>query len=368
MTDWEDDIFNDRKLYRHERERQRRKDRSKYKKTDRDKAVKEGLHPNLKLDPDQLVRGRVISIRPQSVLVQTEDDRTYICLLRGLLKKNKTRDKNLVAVGDVVLFEETEEGAGLIAHVEPRKTVLSRADNLSRRKQQIIAANVELVLITVSVMRPQLKPFLMDRYIIAARKGGMQPVIVINKVDYLDEPPKELAADLDYEKAIYEEVLSSYSEPLFPVSVQSGEGILALKEFMRDKVSVFSGQSGVGKSSLINAVAGTNLETGDTVKKTKKGSHTTTTTSLVHLDRGGWCVDTPGIKSFGVWDLRRDELESYFEEISELGKGCKYPNCTHQHEPGCAVLQAVEAETISLLRYESYSRLLESIGEKHLRR
>jgi len=137
---------------------------------------------------------------------------------------------------------------------------------------------------------------------------------------------------------------------------------------MKDKASVFSGQSGVGKSSLINAITGSDLRIGEVVERTQKGSHTTTTAQLLPLAFGGWCIDTPGIKSFGVWELKTEEIEKYFTEIHTIGRQCHFPNCTHIHEADCAVLAAVEEEKISVIRYQSYLALIESVSEQHLRR
>lgn len=137
---------------------------------------------------------------------------------------------------------------------------------------------------------------------------------------------------------------------------------------MKDRVSVFSGQSGTGKSSLINTIAGFDLKVGKTVTATRKGSHTTSFTQLLPLPFGGWCIDTPGIKSFGVWELQEQDLRGYFEEIHEASRGCKFPDCRHQEEPGCAIAQAIEDGKISILRYASYLSLLESIKKEHLRR
>ncbi len=369
--DLEDEYFKEnRKSSKIERKLATSKDRSKYKKTDKEKFTKsEDLHKNIKIKREDLLKGRVVSIVSEGIIVEHEH-KVVVCTLRGLLKKHKTSYKNLVTVGDNVLFEKTDSGEGLIAHVEPRKSVLSRADNLSRRKEQLIAANIDQVLITASVVEPRIKLPLIDRYIIAARKGNMEPIVVINKIDLLED----LSVDpiiADIEKQLYEEILAAYAAvqiPVVSVSVFTDEGLEDLKLIMKDKTSVFSGQSGVGKSSLINAVAGHELDVGDVVDKTKKGSHTTSTAKLLPLEFGGWCIDTPGIKSFGVWDLKKDEVESYFSEIHEHGQYCKYPNCSHRHEAGCAVGLAVEKEQISALRYESYLALIDSISQEHLRR
>lgn len=362
----EEYIREDRKSGKTERKIATAKDRSKYKKTDRDKLLSQTKTPVQQ--KEEQFRGRVLSINPQGIIVQYEGG-TAICSLRGLLKKDKSQFKNLVVVGDFVQFSKQASGEGLISSIEPRKTVLSRADNLSRRKEQLIAANIDQVLITVSVVKPALKPFLVDRYIIATRKGGMQPIIVINKMDLLDDESQEEQLRLQ-EAELLEEFLRAYSaeETVIAVSASTGQGIDELREVMRDKASVFSGQSGVGKSSLINTMTGLDLRVGQIVGKTQKGSHTTTTTNLLPLPFGGWCIDTPGIKSFGVWDLKKEDVLPYFAEIHAGGEHCKYPNCSHMNEPGCAVLKAVENGEISWLRYQSYAYLMDSVSREHVRR
>ncbi|SCA63695.1 Putative ribosome biogenesis GTPase RsgA [Chlamydiales bacterium SCGC AG-110-P3] len=351
---------------RSDRKRASAKDRSKYKITNQRQKAKGGevLHPNIKVDRDTLVRGRVLSILSEGILVDSELGRRT-CFLRGILKKERTQAKNLVTVGDFVLFEPLDDKEGYIAHVEERKSVLGRADNLSRRQQHMIAANIDQVLITVSVVEPPLKPGLVDRYIIASRKGRMDPVIVVNKVDLLDDP-----ANVE-QKALFEDFVEAYTSTgvrVITSSVESDEGLAPLKAVMRDRASVFSGQSGVGKSSLINKLTGLDLEIGDTVAKTRKGSHTTTCAQLIPLEWGGWCIDTPGIKSFGVWDLNKAEIEQYFTDIAEVGTQCHFVDCSHTHEMDCAVKEAVNDGTLSVLRYESYIALLLTIDQQHRRR
>lgn len=367
----EEEYFGDeRKSGKQARKIAKAKDRSKYKKTDREKFQKSSdLHKNIKVTKENLLKGRVLSIASQGIIVDHEGV-SYTCTLRGLLKKEKNQMKNLVTVGDFVLFEVSTGDEGLIAHVEPRHSILSRADNLSRRKEQLIAANIDQVLVTVSVVSPPLKPFLVDRYIIAASKGNMEPVILINKIDLLQDKTID-AVLLEQEKELYDEFLTAYQSagiPVIPISATTGEGIAALKEVMKDKASVFSGQSGVGKSSLINAVTGHSLRVGKIVDKTQKGSHTTSTTNLLPLEFGGWCIDTPGIKSFGVWDLKKDDIEKYFAEIHHWGEQCRYPNCAHLHEQDCAVMHALEEGKISPLRYQSYQYLMMSVSQQHVRR
>jgi ribosome biogenesis GTPase len=367
----EEEYFGDgRKESRMERKRLASKDRSKFKKTDLLK-FETGLKKEIKErggDKD-LLRGRVLSITSQGAIVEHEGE-NYTCFLRGLLKKERTQHKNLVTVGDFVLFERLPDNEGFISEVEKRRSVLSRADNLSRKKEQLIAANIDQVLITVSVVNPPIKPSLIDRYIIAAQKGNMNPIIIINKVDLLEseETDFEIREKEAALLAACEEAYSKAGIPLIKVSAETKIGIDQLKMAMQGFASVFSGQSGTGKSSLINAVTDLSLPVGETVQKTRKGAHTTSRAHLVPLAFGGWCIDTPGIKSFGIWDLSKEELESYFTEIQEMRGKCKFPDCSHTHEAQCAVISAFEKGEISLLRYDSYLSLMEAIQEEHRRR
>ncbi|MCB1117952.1 MAG: ribosome small subunit-dependent GTPase A [Chlamydiia bacterium] len=331
------------------------KDRSKYKKTDLEKKQQLPIEPN-----QAHVRGRVVSIKSDGIIVDLNDT-LYLCTLRGLFKKDKSLQKSLIAVGDIVHVLITDPGEGCIMHIESRYSHLSRSETLSQKKQQILAANIDQVIITASIVAPTLKPSLIDRYLIAAQKGNMQPIIVINKIDLLDQ------ADAD-EQTIYHEVCKCYSQlgfPLLPISTQTGQGIDELKALMKDKTSVFSGQSGVGKSSLINATLGTDLATGDVTDRTRKGMHTTTSAELIPLPGGGFVVDTPGIKSFGIWEIELEDVRLYFPDLHALSHNCQYPNCSHLHEPGCAVKNALENGELSALRYDSYCALMTSIAEKH---
>ena len=364
----ESDYFGDnRKNSKEERKLAIAKDRSKYKKTDQKKLANQTKKELI--EEGDLEKGRVLSITAQSIIVES-NQKLVNCTLKGLLKKDKTLSKNLVVVGDFVLFTKSNEGEGVIAQVEKRRTVLSRAENLSRRKEQLIAANIDQVLITVSVVSPELKSPLIDRYIIATLKGGMEPIIIVNKIDLLTEPNQDLSIQTR-DNDIYQEIILAYKKvgiQVIPISVVSREGLDTLREAMKGKSSVFSGQSGVGKSSLINAVTGNSLRIGDMVDKTNKGSHTTTKAQLIPLEFGGWCIDTPGIKSFGVWDLDKEEVENYFPEIFNYGINCRFPDCSHLHETGCVVKEGVETGAISWLRYQSYQVLRQSCSEEHYRR
>lgn len=354
-----EDFFPDRKAARKARKAASKRDRSKFKKTDRDQLAKRALPP----PSPHLIRGRVLSLFSQGALVQA-GDRLIPCILRGQLKKEKTHHKNLLAVGDFVLFEPISQEEGLIVHIEKRRSILARADTLSRREKHIIASNIDQVVITASIVSPPLKPHLIDRYIIAATQGNMAPIIVVNKIDLLkDASPKE--------KRLFEDFLAAFSLtpiPVIPLSATTGDGLDKLREAMHEKASVFSGQSGVGKSSLIQAITGKVLKIGSMVEKTQKGSHTTTAAQLIPLEGGGFCIDTPGIQSFGLWNLQTDQIESYFAEIHSHGKGCFFDDCTHRHEKQCAVMQAVEEGKIAALRYDSYCHLMDTVAKKHKRR
>lgn len=353
----EEEAFHGRETKESRKERKilSKKDRSKFKKTDLDKQKK--VIPN---DPD-LRRGRVLAIMADGILVDF-DDQLYTCSLRGVLKKENQRIKNLVAVGDFVLFYPQEDLTGSIAFVEERQSILSRAEQVSRQKEQLIAVNIDQVLITASVVLPPLKPTLIDRYIIASLKGNMMPILVINKIDLLEENEEE--------KALFEEVVEIYQAleiPVYPVSTLTEEGIDALHRAMEGKSSVFSGQSGAGKSSLINTLTGTSLLTGAVIERTRKGAHTTTSSHLLPIDGEGFCVDTPGIKSFGMWDLKIEEVQTYFFEINEIAQHCKFPDCSHMREPSCAVQDALESGEISRLRFDSYCALITDLKEKKVR-
>ena len=339
------------------------KDRSKYKKTDVDKQTELPTTPN-----QAHVRGRVLSIKSEGILVDL-DGKTHLCTLRGVFKKEKTKQKTLVAVGDFAHVLITAPGEGCIMHIESRTSHLSRAETLTHTKQQILAANIDQVLILTSILTPPLKPTLIDRYLIAAQKGNMAPAIIINKIDYLNNPPQHIDAQtLEDEKVLYDEIIAAYSKlgfPLICTSAQTGEGIDELTELMKNKTSVFSGQSGVGKSSLINAAFETDLLTQDVKQKTGKGTHTTTAAHLIPLGENSFVVDTPGVKSFGIWDIDARDVQRYFPDIHEISHNCQFPDCSHSHEPGCAVKTALDTQKLSPLRFDSYSALMTSIGEKH---
>lgn len=348
MTDYSsfEKLNESRKEQRNERKYYQQRDRSKFKKTDQGKE-------DQPKPPENSTRGRVVAISTGAILVKVEN-RVVSTSLKGSLKLEITRNKNLVTVGDFVWIDER----GQIALVDPRYSCLSRADTLHHRKQHLIAANIDQVLIVASVEDPSLKPSLIDRFIIATERGGMKPVIIINKIDLAkDKPP--LIALLDELEAIY----TSVGIPFIKLSALHEIGLDALKEIVKGKASVFSGQSGVGKTSLINDLTGGNRKVGAIVQKTKKGCHTTTYAELFSIGEDALCIDTPGIKSFALWDITGEELTAYFSDLQEFAIHCKFNPCSHTHEPGCAVKNAITSGLLSSIRYNSYISIREGHDE-----
>ena len=320
------------------------KDRKVHQRKDRPKN-----RSNTPVERQNAKAGRVVAITGEGVWVQTDQVRV-LCSLRGTIKKEA---KNPIAVGDLVQYVPSE---GSIFHIEPRYSVLSRTE-IRGAKEQIIAVNIDQALIILSLASPPLKPSLLDRYLIAAEHGQIHPIIVVNKIDQWENCSSD-------EKKMYQEFLQSYEPlgyPIISVSAKTGVGIEPLRELMKNKTSVIVGQSGVGKSSLLNTAFGLTLRTGDLTQKTFKGSHTTTTAELLSLPGGGFCIDTPGIRSFEVWNLEKTDLSRHFREFLPFASDCKYPDCTHREEPQCNVRKALEQGKLSLLRFASYENLLREL-------
>jgi ribosome biogenesis GTPase len=348
-----------KKAHRQERRRKEEKDRSKYKKTDVDKIVpsqeKEGH------------KGRILQIKPEGIVCQI-GQKCVLCSLKGSLKKEKRLSKSLIAVGDEVIIAE-EGNSWQVIQILPRKTVLSRADNLSRKKEQVIAANIDQVFITASILEPVFKPFLIDRYLIAAYKGNLDPIILVTKMDLIDtlSGDKKEASLQDIETI--DSIANSLDIPIIYFSLKNGTGLASLKKYAEGKTSVFSGQSGVGKSSIINLITDAEQLTAPVVSKTTKGSHTTTQAIMLPLkDLEGYCVDTPGIRSFGLWEINAHDVGRYFKEIDEASGLCKYPDCHHISEPDCNVKKLCEEGLINPLRFESYLSLMAQVDQQHLKR
>jgi ribosome biogenesis GTPase len=323
------------------------------------------------VDPALCLPGRVLRVHGLYSMVEAEDGRLFRCAVRRLLRTLATDERNIVTTGDRVWLRPATPGVrsqdgptaaaneiaeltpvleGFIERVEPRHGIVTRA---SRQREHVLVANVDQVLIVVSLVEPELKPHLIDRYLASAEQGGVRPVVCLNKADLV-------------EPAGYQPLVGLYSQlgiPTLLTSAVSGLGIAALRQQLRGRQTVLTGQSGVGKSSLLNAVEpGLGLRVREVSEATQKGKHTTTTAELIRLEIGGWVVDTPGIRQFELWQTRPEEVEGFFPEFRPLVPLCGFPDCTHTHEDKCAVKRAVERRQISASRYHSYIGMF--AGEK----
>jgi ribosome biogenesis GTPase / thiamine phosphate phosphatase len=287
------------------------------------------------------LRGRVLRIMGLHNHVEFDDGRVVPCSISRVLKSLATEERSPVTTGDVVWVRPVGQ-EGMIESVEARRGVLTRA---SRRREHVLVANVDQVCIVVSLVQPELKPHLIDRYLATACRGELKPIICLNKADLTD--PAE-----------WQPLVGAYSQlgiPCLLTSPISGKGISRLQELLKDQSTVFSGQSGVGKSSLLNAVEpGLGRIVREVSDVNQKGQHTTTTAELIKLSGGGWVVDTPGVRQLQLFDARPEEAEGYFPEFAPFVASCKYPDCTHTHEGGCAVLDAVRRGWLAERRYVSY--------------
>jgi ribosome biogenesis GTPase len=260
------------------------------------------------------------------------------------------RQKSALAVGDRVRIGD-DSGVWKLLSVLPRTTVLARPDPLHAHMQRLVAANVDVVVHVVTLKSPSLRPRLIDRYLIAVQRGGAQPVICVNKVDLLT--PEERDRELPK--------LAPYLElgvPVVGCSTKTGEGLEALRSEVEGKMAALVGHSGVGKSSILNALDDSlQLATNTLHRKRATGRHTTSASTLYDFGGGTYLIDTPGIREFGLWDLDRESLRDYFPEFVEPSELCRFTNCTHVHEPDCEVKRQVEAGELSEARWDTYVRL-----------
>jgi ribosome biogenesis GTPase / thiamine phosphate phosphatase len=294
---------------------------------------------------DTSLRGRVLSVHGLASIVQADDGRQFRCAIRGLLKDLSTDLRHVVVAGDVVWIRPESGGEGLIERIEPRQHILSRT---SKGRQQILVANVDQLVIVASAAEPNLKPNLIDRFLVEAERMRIEPILCINKIDLVDP------ADLMPIVGVYGQM--GYRVLL--ASATTGQGIDSLRRLLADKESVVAGQSGVGKSSLLNAIEPElALRVREVSRENEKGKHTTTVARLIPLAIGGFVVDTPGIRQFRLWDIVPEEVASYYRDIRPYVSLCRYPDCTHMHEANCAVKDAVADGRLDARRYESYCHL-----------
>lgn len=303
--------------------------------------------------------GTVIRNTGSHYVVETAAGEEINCKIKGNFRIKGIRTTNPVAVGDrVTVGEPGPDGVAFITAIDPRKNyIIRRASNLSK-ESHIIAANIDQALLVVTLLDPPTSTTFIDRFLATAEAYSVPAVIAINKIDLLvNEDDQQLLDAVSY-------LYRSIGYKVFALSAKTGEGLEALKSELVGKVTLFSGNSGVGKSSLINdIIPGLDLKTAAISAAHGTGMHTTTFSEMFRLADGGCIIDTPGVRGFGTVDFDRYEVAHYFPEIFERSRECRFNNCTHTCEPGCAVVQAVDDSEIAASRYASYLSILEDAGE-----
>ena len=302
------------------------------------------------------MKGLVIKNTGSWYTVLTDDGQLLDCKVKGNFRLRGIRSTNPVAVGDRVSIS----GDTFITEIEDRRNyIIRKSINLSKQSH-IIAANVDQALLVVTVNRPQTNTTFIDRFLASAEAYRVPVELVFNKSDLLDDD------ELHYQQMLIH-LYETIGYECRAISAETGDGVDALKSMLKEKITLLSGNSGVGKSTLINRlVPNVNLRTAEISDAHQTGQHTTTFSEMIPFE-GGWLIDTPGIKGFGTFDIEPEELSGYFREIFRFSKDCRFSNCTHTHEPGCAVLQALENHYIAQSRYQSYLSMLNDKDESKYR-
>lgn len=303
-------------------------------------------------------KGVVIKSTGSWYRVRTEDQKIVECRIKGKFRIKGIKSTNPLAVGDEVAFELEEEGTGIINSITPRKNYLIRKSTNLSKQVHIIATNVDQLILITSIIKPNIALGFLDRILATAEAYSIPSTIIFNKVDVYD--------DAAFEKL--EEAVATYSEIGYNCIVTSAKnnfGVDDFKKLLTDKVSLLTGHSGVGKSSLVNMVEpNLDLQTNEVSEYNEKGKHTTTFAEMYALSFGGDIIDTPGVRSFGIIDFEKQHLSHYFPEMRERLDECKFNNCVHMNEPGCAIKSAVESGEIAVSRYENYLAMYEDDGLK----
>lgn len=307
------------------------------------------------------MHGLIIKNTGSWYTVKTDDGRIVESKVKGNFRLKGIRSTSPVAVGDYVDIIMNAEGTALISAIDDRKNyIIRKASNLSKQSQ-IIAANLDQALLIITIKQPETSTTFIDRFLAGAEAYRVPVVLVFNKTDLLNDDERHYQQQM---VTLYETI----GYPCIEISAETGMGIDQLQTLLKQKVTLVSGNSGVGKSTLINAIIPhADQRTAEISNAHGTGMHTTTFSEMIELAEGGYLIDTPGIKGFGTFDIEREELTSYFKEIFEFSKDCKFNNCTHTHEPGCAVIQAVENHYISASRYQSYLNMLEDKDDSKYR-
>lgn len=302
--------------------------------------------------------GRVIRNTGSSYIVRLDSGEELQCRIKGNFRIKGIRTTNPVAVGDIVTVAKASDDADYITAISPRTNyIIRRASNLSK-ESHILASNLDLAILVATLREPVTTTTFIDRFLATAEAYSVSAALVLNKEDMWEDDDRELADAL---KNLY----TSIGYPVFFVSAATGIGLKPLKEFISNKITLLVGNSGVGKSSLINAlVPGTELRTGEISDIHHTGTHTTTFSEMIDLPEGGAVIDIPGVRGFGTIDFAPEEVGHFFPEIFRTSRDCRYSDCKHTGEPGCAVIPAVEEHYISESRYASYLSILEEASEE----
>lgn len=309
------------------------------------------------------MKGLVIKNTGSWYSVKTDEGNLVECKIKGNFRLKGIRSTNPVAVGDRVEIVTNQEGTAFISGIEDRRNyIIRKSQNLSKQSH-IIAANVNLAFLVATIAHPQTSTTFIDRFLASAEAYSVPVVIVFNKVDLLQDD-EDAMRYLNMMVNLYETV----GYRCVRVSAVTGEGLDQLQSMLHDQITLLSGNSGVGKSTIINRLLpGVNLRTAEISEAHDTGMHTTTFSEMLPLPQGGYLIDTPGVKGFGSFDMQPEEIGSYFKEIFHFSKDCRFSNCTHTHEPGCAVIKAVEDHYIALSRYQSYLGMLKDKDENKYR-
>ena len=303
------------------------------------------------------MNGLVIRNTGSWYTVKTDDGSLIECKIKGNFRLKGIRSTNPVAVGDRVKIVRNVEGTAFITDIGDRSNyIIRKSPNLSKQSH-IIAANIDQAFLIVTVNHPQTSTTFIDRFFASAEAYRIPVILVFNKIDILSPE------DVEYQKMMVH-LYETIGYECLSVSAFDNSIIECFRPLLENKITLFSGNSGVGKSTLLNTlIPGLNLRTSEISEAHDTGMHTTTFSEMLPLPYGGWVIDTPGIKGFGTFDMEPEEICGYFKEIFKYSKDCRFRNCTHTHEPGCAVRKAVEEHYISESRYNSYLSMLEDKNE-----